>query len=341
MLDISTLPQLKNAKNLLAFSAGGDSTALFFLLLEAKIKFDIAIIDYGVREQSKDEVAYAKELSKTYAKECYVFSAGLIKKNFEAEAREIRYGFFHKLIKEFDYDNLLTAHHLGDRLEWMLMQFCRGAGCVEMAGMQNIQKRDNYTLIRPLLAVDKSELLEFLHSKDIRYFEDESNFNKTIKRNLFRHNFSAPLLAKYKEGIRKSFSYIDEDRVELLKDIKLNTINNFTYFKCSSSMRANIYAIDKHLKSCGHLLSASERELLKLQKTTIVGRKFVVVRDRGFIFIAPYIKNTLAMSKEFKEKMRRLKIEPKLRGYLSLDEKVINHFLKTNPKYLSEENTNS
>ncbi len=45
---------IKNQKNLLAFSAGVDSSALFFLLLEENIPLDIAIFDYNVREQSKE-----------------------------------------------------------------------------------------------------------------------------------------------------------------------------------------------------------------------------------------------------------------------------------------------
>ncbi|MDQ7068537.1 MAG: ATP-binding protein [Sulfurimonas sp.] len=54
---------LQNRKNLLAFSAGVDSTALLFLLLENSISFDIAIVDYGLRLKSKDEVALCPELS--------------------------------------------------------------------------------------------------------------------------------------------------------------------------------------------------------------------------------------------------------------------------------------
>lgn len=56
--------EIKSSKNLLAFSAGIDSTALFFLLLNSNISFDIAIVDYNIREQSKEEVAHAKKLSK-------------------------------------------------------------------------------------------------------------------------------------------------------------------------------------------------------------------------------------------------------------------------------------
>ena len=64
--------KITHTKNLLAFSAGVDSSALFFLLLNAKIPFDIAIVNYNIREQSKDEVVYAKDLAKKYNKEIFI-----------------------------------------------------------------------------------------------------------------------------------------------------------------------------------------------------------------------------------------------------------------------------
>jgi len=170
MLKSKTKEELQTSKNLLAFSAGGDSTALLFLLLQNNIPFDIAIVDYGIREQSKEEVAYAKALAKEYGFRCNVHHAQKITNNFEATARQIRYDFFESLIQKYHYDTLLTAHHLGDRFEWMLMQFCKGAGCVELAGMREKTQRNGYVLYRPLLHVDKQELLEYLHVNTIKYF---------------------------------------------------------------------------------------------------------------------------------------------------------------------------
>ena len=197
MLKTSSLTKLEGKKNLLAFSAGVYSTALFFILLQNKIKFDIAIVNYNTRKQSLEELSYAKKLAKTYNLTCHHLNAEVIEKSFEAKAREIRYDFFEKLIAQSNYDNLITAHHLGDRFEWMLMQFCKGAGCAELAGMEVAQKRENYTLLRPLLHLDKQELLNFLNLKKIKYFEDESNYDENIKRNYFRHNYSTPLLQEH------------------------------------------------------------------------------------------------------------------------------------------------
>ena len=310
---------LQNSKNLLAFSAGVDSSALFFLLLENNIEFDIAIVDYGLRAQSKEEVAHAQALAKTHHLNCHLFQAPLISKNFEATARDLRYDFFEKLITKHTYHNLLTAHHLGDRFEWMLMQFCKGAGCVEMAGMQAVEERKNYTLVRPLLGVDKLELLEFLKKNKLKYFEDESNTDEKYKRNTFRKHHTTQLLQEYRSGIKQSFMYIDEDVTQLITQVEVQTLQEFTYFK-SINQRSDIFAIDKYFKSLKKVLTAKEKELLKDNASVIIARKYVVTQECDLVMIAPYIKVT--MSKEFKEKMRVLRVDPKLRGYISQEKKV-------------------
>jgi tRNA(Ile)-lysidine synthase len=322
MLEESSLEHLKNSKSLLAFSAGVDSTALLFLLLEHDIKFDIAIIDYGLREQSKMEVSYAQKLSRNYDFECHILVAEEIASNFEAKARAIRYDFFEELINTHNYDTLLTAHHLGDRLEWMLMQFCKGAGCVELAGMKKSEKRKNYTLLRPLLHLDKSELLTYLEAKGIEYFIDSSNNDKKYTRNEFRHDYANPMLEKYLSGIKKSFAYIDADRETLIEEPEITQINAFAIFKSTKNRRSDIVAIDKYLKSKGQLITAHERELLSSHATVILGRKIVLTQELGYIFISPYLRE-IEMPKSFKEKMRILKIEPKLRPYFFTDSEAV------------------
>jgi len=313
---------LLHKKNLLAFSAGVDSTALLFLLLEHNITFDIAIVDYGLRSQSKEEVAYAQELALKYNFTCHLLTAKKIDSNFEANARAVRYEFFEKLIKECTYENLLTAHHLGDRLEWMLMQFCKGAGAIELAGMQSIDKRKNYTLIRPLLHLDKPELLEYLQNKELKYFIDESNSELKYKRNEFRHQFAQPLLEKYRSGIRRSFEYIDEDVSSLKQEVNIESYNELYYFKTTDSKRSDIIAIDRHFKSQGLLITANEKALLKSELSVVISRKYIVSFQEKFVFIAPY-KKVHNIDKKLKEKLRLLKTDPKLRAYLASDSEAL------------------
>jgi tRNA(Ile)-lysidine synthase len=317
MLTKRTKELLCSSKNLLAFSAGVDSTALFFLLHQNNIPFDIAIVDYGLREQSKEEVAYAKQVAKEHNKKCYLKTAPKIESNFEANAREIRYSFFEELIALHHYDNLLTAHHLGDRFEWFLMQFCKGAGCVELSGMREVELRKGYRLIRPLLHLDKQELLEYLNTNHIHYFQDSSNEDEKYSRNYFRKKHTNPLLKEYLTGIKKSFEYLDKDRELLIEESEIQKINQLACFQ-QKNKRSNIYMIDKYLKSIGHIMTKEERALLQEQKSVVIGRKYIVTKVAEYICIAPYIKAD-NFTKEFKEKMRVLKIEPKLRGYLASD----------------------
>jgi len=317
MLSNKSKELLSSSKNLLAFSAGVDSTALFFILKECNIPFDIAIVDYALRSQSKEEVAYAKELAKEHNLHCFVKQAPKIEKNFEANARKIRYDFFQELIERYEYENLLTAHHLGDRLEWFLMQLCKGAGTVELSGMQELQEQENYTLIRPLLTYDKNELINYLQKRDIRYFIDQTNSDECYTRNSFRKHYAEPLLKQYRKGIQKSFSYLDSDRSLLIQEEKIEVIGKMACFQQKSN-RSDIYHIDKYLKSIGHLMSAQERELLTKESSVVIGRKYIVSRIGKYITVAPYIK-AQKLSKEFKERMRKLQIDPKLRGYLAED----------------------
>lgn len=313
---------LKTSKNLLAFSGGADSTALFFLLLQNGIPFDLAIVDYGIRDQSKEEVSYAQELCLSYEKNCFVYTAEYIEKNFEAVARKIRYDFFEELIYENSYTTLLTAHHLGDRLEWFLMQLSKGAGCAELNSMKKITQREGYIIMRPLLHLDKSELVTYLEANRKKWFEDETNQDTDIKRNEFRHYHVTPLLKKYKEGIVKSFEYMDSDLEELLDAVEHLHVKELYYFRRAKNIKSDIYHIDKVLKQLGIMISSKVREELKVLDEVVISRKYVVAKTVEYIVIAPYLLH-VSMEKEFKERCRVLKIPPKLRPYLYVNQDIL------------------
>ena len=316
MLDQTIIKRLQNSTNLLAFSAGGDSSALFFLLVEHGIAFDIAIVDYGLRQKSKEEVAYAKELAKRYGKVCYVSVAPRFQSNFEARARAFRYSFFEKLIAKHGYSHLLTAHHLGDRLEWLLMQLCRGGGAIELAGMRAIEQREGYMLVRPLLDRTKEELQDYLKANNIPHFNDSSNEDLRFKRNQFRRYYAAPLLKEYASGIRQSFAYLDEDRTLLEGECRVVSKEGLVCFYAASSQRAMLYRVDLWLKSQNILLSSTQKKLLKQHRSIIAKRRYIVAHLGDLVCIAPLMEDQVKMPKRFKERCRRLKIEPKLRPYL-------------------------
>jgi len=305
---------LHDKKNLLAFSAGVDSTALFFLLLEENISFDIVIVNYNIREQSKEEVSYAQELALRYDKACFVKEAVVDTSNFEKNARDTRYAYFEELISTCSYDNLITAHQLNDKLEWFLMQFTKGAGLVELAGLTQYVKKDNYNLIRPILDCSKDALINYLKINDIQYFQDESNFDEKYKRNYFRKVFANRLLNEFEDGIKKSFSYLEKDVNSLHLEGKLILqIHELEIYQGCEDDNKNIRIIDKSLKIRGYILSSAQRDEVLRQREIIID-KFAVSIIGDNVWISP--RSIVPMDKKFKELCRVYKIPKKNRAYL-------------------------
>jgi len=312
-LSSSVLDELKKGKNLLAFSAGSDSSALFFILQALHIEFDIALVNYQTREQSSKEEEYAKAQASKFNKKCYTLTCKLKSSNFEHNARVTRYDFFEKIIKENSYKNLLTAHHLNDRLEWFLMQLSRGAGAVELSGMSEIEEREEYKILRPLLHVNKTEIENYLEANSIEHFLDSTNSDKKYLRNRIREEFASSFCEQFSEGIKKSFSYLEEDKKRLMPKILLRNKKLYIIQRESDDL-INIRGIDKITKKLGVLLSKDSRDEILRVKDCIVSSKVAIVFCESKIYIAPAV--DVVMDKKFKEKCRIQKIPTKIRPYL-------------------------
>ena len=298
--------------NLLAFSGGIDSSALFFWLLEKKIPFDIAIVNYHTRATSDEEVEYAKSLAQKYNKKIYIKDCFLDKFS-EMEARNCRYKFFEEIIKKHDYDTLITAHQLNDRFEWFLMQMAKGAGFKELIAMGEWEERDFYKIYRPFYNVSRREILSFLNERGIKYYIDESNFDKKYKRNLIRHEFANKFLDLFENGVKKSFDYLQKDLNLLFqKDwVKKEKLYMFKKLKPEIDLKKT----DLILKELGIIMTKPQRdEVIKTGFSCVIQGKIAIDSNDTEIYISPYIKT--AMPKEFKEKMRKEKIPPKVRGYV-------------------------
>ena len=308
------LLHLKEKNNLLAFSFGVDSSALFFLLIENNIPFDIALVNYGTRTNSDEEEKQAKALATKYDLTCYTVKAPVFTTHFEKNARDFRYDFFEALNEEHGYDNLLTAHQLNDQLEWLLMRLTKGAGVSELLGLEAVSQRKNYTLIRPLLQYSKDELLAYLEENSYPYFIDESNSELKYERNQFRKAFSDPLMAQYKEGIKRSFDYLRKDKEHLEKGFETVYIEKALRVIKLHSHSSKVKATDLALKELGYLLSASQRLEIEQKESLVIGGEWAIELQGDHLYIAPYV--TTDMPKEFKEKCRVLKLPNKIRPFI-------------------------
>jgi len=316
---IKYINELKDKKNLLAFSGGEDSSALFDILMTCNIEFDIVIINYNMRKESMKEVEYANELASKHKKNIFLFNYNN-KKFDERSTRDFRHQKFKEVINNYKYDNLITGHHLNDRMEWFLMQLTKGAGLVELNGFKGLISKDNYTLIRPLIETSKDKILNYLKENKVKYFTDKSNFDESYTRNYFRHQFATKLINEYQSGITKSFEYLDIDedsfqKLEYLKQPLDLNIDNYYVVKKFDNI-TDIRNISKVLKEkFQYVLTSKQRE-------DIIKQKFNI--DIGGIIAIGSNENTLHMtfkskepiSKEYKNIFRINNIPVKNRSYI-------------------------
>lgn len=321
---------LKCGKGLLAFSGGADSSALFFILESKRIDFDIAIVDYGIREQSKQEVNYAKNLAKKYNKKCHVLESKNIDSNFESEARRVRYNFFYHLIEIYGYTSLITAHHFDDRLEWFFMRLCLGAGLNTLLGFNEIESRFykniQFYIARPLINIRKNELLEYNKLHNIDFFYDKSNEDSKYLRNFFRINITNEISTRFYAGIKKSFEFMQKERESLYPNIIICKDLNLFYCK-NNDIKSNlhrIFIIDNLAKRLGYVMSVLQKSELdimfsifykssKAYKECILGNRIIIAINKNFLFVAQQIKDSKAIPKDTIEIYRKEKIPPKIR----------------------------
>ncbi|NPA11105.1 MAG: tRNA lysidine(34) synthetase TilS [Epsilonproteobacteria bacterium] len=302
----------QSSTNLLAFSGGVDSSALFFKLMDMGVEFDIISVNYKTRPQSDEEIQYAKTLAKKYNKKIYTKICRL-QQFSEKKARDCRYKFFEEIIKKHGYKTLILAHQLNDRFEWFLMQLSKGAGVKELVSMHEFENRDFYTIWRPFYLTSRDEILNYLKHNDIKYFEDSSNTDTKYKRNYFRHKYSNPFLKEFKDGVKKSFLYLQEDK-ELLLNTNYTKIKYLYFFK-KQNPKLDIKTADIILKKLSILPTKAQKdEILKTNFNCVIQGKIAIDSNEEFIFLAPYVKHTIP--KEKKDLLRKHKIPPKIRPYI-------------------------
>lgn len=280
------LDKIIDSKNLLAFSSGVDSTCLFYVLLEHNIAFDMAIVDYNLRAESKLEVEYARELAKKHNKRLFIKEVKISCGNFESKAREARYSFFREIIAKFNYQNLLIAHQLNDRVEWLLMQLLRGCALSSLLGFNSFEKLDGYSIIRPLSKISRDEILAYLNKRGLKYFIDKSNDDERFTRNYIRKNYANMLVKKHKNGLLKSLEYLKNDFLALYGDSDIKCVRGIYIVRKQENMLKNLHNISLITKKLGYVLSKAQRDEVNSSKySCVIAGKIIIDSNDMWIFM--------------------------------------------------------
>jgi tRNA(Ile)-lysidine synthase len=216
-----------------AVSGGPDSLALAYLAkcysLKHNIKVRYYLINHKLRKESSQEAETVKKILKKIDIQCRILNWNGKKpsKNIQATARDKRYSLLSNECKKDNIKYLLLGHHQNDLFENFLIRIVRGSGLNGLISFnKNTKYRDqNLHIVRPLLNLEKKDLLYISNEVFSFFIKDPSNINEEYKRTRIRNLLN--LLEK--EGLD-------------IKKLQL-TINNL-----KDSDRSIKFYVDRNLK---------------------------------------------------------------------------------------------
>lgn len=185
---------LENGKPVLAAVSGGaDSVSLLMALMSLGFECVVAHCNFGLRgtESDRDEQFVRQLCSRLrvplevrhFDVAAYATEHGV---STEMACRDLRYAWFQKLAEGHDCQAIAVAHHRDDNVETFMLNALRGTG---IAGLRGMRPRGNQPVpvVRPLLCVSRSEIIDYLQACGEAYVTDSSNLVADVKRNRLRN----------------------------------------------------------------------------------------------------------------------------------------------------------
>jgi tRNA(Ile)-lysidine synthase len=204
----------RDTRVICALSGGGDSVALLLLLRELhtsnEIILDAAVhLNHAIRgAQSDQDESFCRELCARLGIDFVVSRLDVPalsrteRTSIEVAARRARQRLYSEVLQARGADVVATAHTEDDLAETVLLRIVRGAGG---RGLSGIAPRRAH-LIRPLLAISRRELRDFLAAKGELWREDETNADLANPRNRVRHELLPYLALHFNPSVTRALA---------------------------------------------------------------------------------------------------------------------------------------
>ena len=264
-----------------AVSGGPDSLALAYLTkcysLKKKIKIRYYIVNHKLRKESSLEAEVVKKVLKKIDIHCKILNWNGKKpsKNIQAKARDKRYSLLANECRKNKIKYLLLGHHLNDLFENFLIRIARGSG---LNGLISFSKNTKYrgqdlNIIRPLLNLEKKDLLYVSNEVFSFFVKDPSNINTDYKRTRIRNL----LYSLEKEGLnieklKLTINNLKDSDRSIKFYVDRNLKKNVVFLK-----RKNIYILSYNFFDQSHEIIF--RSLTKLIQK--LGKKYYPVRGKS------------------------------------------------------------
>jgi len=164
-----------------AVSGGADSLCLALMVAEARPTVCLTV-DHGLRPEAANEAAMVHDFlaRRGIEHETLEWEGEKPAANIQAVAREARYQLMTAWCRDKGIKWLLTAHHLDDQAETLLLRLARGSGVYGLAAMAPVSNPPvgggaPPRLARPFLDFPKARLVATLNAMAVDWVEDPSN----------------------------------------------------------------------------------------------------------------------------------------------------------------------
>ena len=212
-----------------AVSGGADSMALLEFLAEARHRLGlwlcVAHLNHGLRGQAaEDDARFVAARAEAQGLPARLGAADVAAErrrcggSVEMAARRARYAFLESVAADVRATRVALAHTADDQVETILLRLLRGGGLDALRGMPEsrpLSPRSRASLVRPLLAVTRPEVLDYLEGRAIAWCDDATNADPSFQRNWVRHELLPLLERHYGEGLREDLLGLGDQAREL------------------------------------------------------------------------------------------------------------------------------
>jgi tRNA(Ile)-lysidine synthase len=180
-----------------AFSGGGDSTALLLLTRAwagARAREVLAVtVDHGLRPGSAAEAGKAAAFSaaRGIPGEILRWTDWDGTGNLQDAARRARRRLIGRFARDRGAAAVILGHTLDDQAETFLMRLARGSGVDGLAAMRAESRWNRLPVLRPMLGLRRAALRDYLRNEGATWVEDPSNEDPRFARVRVREAFAA------------------------------------------------------------------------------------------------------------------------------------------------------
>jgi tRNA(Ile)-lysidine synthase len=328
---------------IVAISGGVDSVVLADVCKRSGLHFTLAHCNFRLRdeESERDEQfvrAYAQNLQVPL--EVIQFDTSQFaqenKLSIQEAARVLRYQWFDDLKKSGQFDYILLAHHANDNIETLLMNFLRGTGLKGLTAIPAGTTKEK-RLLRPLLTVQRSDIIFYSQKHGLSWVEDSSNSSLKYTRNYFRHELIPSIEKVFPQVENNLLGNIERfTKIYNLYQVMVTELKEKICERRSNEIRVPIKKLEKYLDTSlvydiikdygfGEKQVPDVKKLLKAESGKFIeNENFQVIRHRNWLIIAPKTLDTAIIAIGKDQQLIRypsgvLEFDTQLAGKLKLE----------------------